>query len=298
MKKNVYLSLSALLVLLAAITILKLRSSQDNSENSLNAKTPAEKERITRFWEIYREATDQRLVGKTKEAAEGYRNALALNDKHEDALYYLGNLCVELADYKTAEEAWRRLAHVNPHSARAHLQLGDLYLNFEQKEFFSLDKAEEEFQNALKINQEETGPVLRLGHIALIRGDLPKAQHYFDAVIATNFKSVEAHFLNGYISWKTGNPAQAKKMFSAAVKHSAAEKPVQSVLSEGDTKSGRAHTLPETSKRRTLFQPFIGDLAGLEESSLPQQMQARYRKLAALLQQMKNEPAVAVTPHL
>jgi tetratricopeptide (TPR) repeat protein len=288
MNKPFYISLVVLLILLAAITMLKLRSSQDDPEHSLNAKTPAEQERITRFWEIYREATDQRLAGKTKEAAEGYRNALALNDKHEDALYYLGNLCVELGDYKTAEEAWRRLTHINPHSARAHLQLGDLYLNFKQKEFFNLDNAEEEFQNALKINQEETGPVLRLGHIALIRGDLPKAQHYFDAVIATNFKSVEAHFLNGYIAWKTGHTAQARKMFNTAVQHSAAEKPVQGVLSEGDTKSGRAHTLPETAKRRMLFQPFFGDLAGLEKSSLPQQMQDRYRKLAALLQQMKN----------
>jgi tetratricopeptide (TPR) repeat protein len=288
MKKVLLILASVILALWLGIAFLKNRSSQDRSENGAEVKTIAEKERIKRFWEIYREATDQRLAGKTKEAAEGYRNALALNDKHEDALYYLGNLCVELGDYKTAEETWRRLAHINPHSARAHLQLGDFYLNFEQKEFFNLDRAEEEFQNALKINQEETGPVLRLGHIALIRGDLPKAQHYFDAVIATNFKSVEAHFLNGYIAWKTGHTTQARKMFNTAVQHSAAEKPVQGVLSEGDTKSGRAHTLPETSKRRALFQPFFGDLAELEESSLPQQMQDRYRKLAALLQQMKN----------
>jgi Flp pilus assembly protein TadD len=288
MKKVLLILASVILALWLGIVFLKNRSSQDNSQNGADAKTIAEKERIKRFWEIYREATDQRLAGKTQEAAEGYRSALALNDKHEDALYYLGNLCVELGDYKTAEDAWRRLTRINPHSARAHLQLGDLYLNFKQKEFFNLDNAEEEFQNALKINQEETGPLLRLGHIALIRGDLPKAQHYFDAVIATNFKSVEAHFLNGYIAWKTGNAAQAKKMFSAAVQHSAAEKPVQGVLSEGDTKSGRALTLPETAKRRMLFQPFFGDLAGLEESSLPQQMQERYRKLAALLQQMKN----------
>ncbi len=285
-EKPFYIALAVFLTLLAAITMLKLRSSQDDPEHSLNAKMPAEKERITRFREIYREATDQRLAGKTKEAAEGYRTALALNDKHEDALYYLGNLCVELGDYKTAEEAWRRLTQVNPHSARASAT-GRFYLNFEQPEFFNLDNADEEFQNALKINQEETGPVLRLGHIALIRGDLPKAQHYFDAVIATNFKSVEAHFLNGYIAWKTGNPEQAKKMFSAAVQHSEAEKPAQGVLNEGDTKSGRAHTLTETAKRRALFQPFFGDLADLEESSLTQQMQDRYWKLAALLQQMK-----------
>jgi len=171
-------------------------------------------------------------------------------------------------------------------TARAHLQLGNLYLNFERKEFFNLDNAEAEFQKALQINQEETGPVLLLGHIALLRGDLPNAQHFFDAVIATNFKSVEAHFLNGYVAWKTGNISKAKKLFSAAIKFSQADKPVKGVMSEGDTKSGRAQTLPETPKRQTLFQPYFGDLAELDEKSVAQQIQARYQKLEAFLRQI------------
>jgi tetratricopeptide (TPR) repeat protein len=287
MSKAFLISLFAFFVLLIVIVFLKNRSSQNPAENDTGAKTIAEKERISRFWEIYREAANYRLAGKAKEAAEGYRNALVLNDKHEDALYYLGNVCVELGEYKTAEESWRRLAQVNPHSARAHLQLGNLYLSFEQKEFFNLNRAEEEFQKALQINQEETGPVLRLGHIALLRGDLPKAQHYFDAVITTNFKSVEAHFLNGYIAWKTGVVSKAEKLFSEAIKFSQADKPVKGVLSEGDTKTGRAQTLPETSKRQTLFQPYFVDLAELDEKSVAQQMQARYQKLDAFLEQIR-----------
>jgi tetratricopeptide (TPR) repeat protein len=289
MKKTLFISLSALLVLLAVITMVKIRSFRDTSENDASAKTIAEKEKIKRFWEVYREATAHRMAGRTKEAADGYRNALALNDRHEDALYYLGNMCVELGEFKTAEDAWQRLALVNPHSARAHLQLGNLYLDFAQKDFFNVERAEEEFQKALKINQEETGPVLRLGHIALIRGDLPAAQHYFDAVIGSNFKSVEAHFLNGYIAWKTGNGSKASQLFREATKYSQAEKPVQGVLSEGDTKSGRAHTLPETSKRRTLFQPYFGDWAGMEEASASKQMQDRYQKLEGFLEQIRKK---------
>ena len=287
MKRTLFVFFSALCVLLIAVALLKNRAAQEPSASGADVKTLAEKERVLRFWEIYRAATDQRLAGRTKEAAESYRNALALNDKHEDALYYLGNMCVELGDYKTAEAAWQRLAQANPHSARAHLQLGNLYLNFDQKEFFNLDRAEEEFQQALLINQEETGPVLRLGHVALLRGDLPRAKKYFDAVIATNFKSVEAHFLNGYVAWKIGNALTAETMFQEAIKFSQADKPVQGVLSEGDTKSGRAHTLPETPKRQALFEPYFGDLAELEEASVPQQMPARYGKMEALLNQMR-----------
>jgi tetratricopeptide (TPR) repeat protein len=228
------------------------------------------------------------MAGRTREAAEGYRQALTLNGEHEDALHYLGNMCVELGEYQAAEASWRRLAQVNPQSARAHLQLGNLYLNFEQKEFFNLSRAEEEFQRALQINQEETGPTLRLGHVALIRGDLPRAQSYFDAVIATHYKSVEAHFLKGYVAWKTGNTSTAETMFSEAVKFSQADKPVQGVLSEGDTKTGRAHVAPPSSKRQTLFQDRFGDLADLNETSVSQQMRARYEKLEALLKQMRN----------
>jgi tetratricopeptide (TPR) repeat protein len=195
-------------------------------------------------------------------------------------------MSLELGEHKTAEESWKRLARINPHSARAHLQLGNLYLNVEQKEFFDLKKAEREFQRALQINQEETGPLLRLGHIMLIRGDWLNAQHFFDAVIATNFKSVEAHFLNGYIAWKTGNLSKAKKLFSEAIKHSETEKPVQGVLREGDTKSGRALASSETSKRRTLFQPYFDDLAGLDDASASQQMQSRYQQLEAFLERI------------
>jgi tetratricopeptide (TPR) repeat protein len=286
MKKILTIFFSMLFVLLAAIAFLKTRSARERSANGAGGKTLAEKERIKRFWEIYRDATAHRMAGRTPEAAAGYRDALALNGNHEDALYYFGNVCLELGDCQTAEESWQRLAQINPHSARAHLQLGNLYLRFEQKEFFNLDRAEAEFQKAQQINQEETGPMLRLGHIALIRGDLPAAQHDFDAVIATNFKSVEAHFLSGYIAWKTGNAAKASKLFIAAIKFSQADKPAKGVLSEGDTKTGRAHLAPEQAERRTLFQPYFGDLAGLDEAGAPQQMQSRYRKLQAFLERI------------
>ncbi len=287
MKKTLFFSLFTLFVLLITIAFLKNRSFQYPSASDTDAKTLAEKERITRFWKVYREATEHRMAGRTREAAEGYRKALTLNGEHEDALYYLGNMCMELGEYQAAAESWQRLAQVNPHSARAHLQLGDLHLNFEQKEFFNLSRAEEEFQHALQINQEETGPTLRLGHVALIRGDLPKAQNYFNAVIVTNFKSVEAHFLNGYVAWKTGNVSTAETMFSEAVKFSQADKPVQGILSEGDTKTGRAHVAPPSSKRQTLFQDCCSDLADLNESSISEQMRARYEKLSTLLKQMR-----------
>jgi hypothetical protein len=80
---------------------------------------------------------------------------------------------------------------------------------------------------------------------------------------------------------------KAKKLFSEAIKFSQTDKLVKDALSEGDTKTEHAQTLPETSKRQTLFHPYFGDLAELDEKSVAQQMQARYQKLDAFLEQIR-----------
>lgn len=286
MKRVFFIILSLLLVLFVAITLLKHRSSEVNSENSGVEKTITEKKKIQRFWEIYRQATEHRIAGNYQEAAEEYSRALRLNNRHEDTLYYLGNMYLELGEFREAEKAWKRLVQINPNSARAHFQLGILYLNFEQKEFFNIKSAEVEFKRALEINKEETGPLLRLGQIALIRGDLPEAQHYFNAVIGSNYRSVEAHFLNGYITWKTGNSRKALSLLEKAVKYSRPLEPVKGILSEGDTKQGRSSGMPN---RYPIFQNHLRDLSELDESILPQQMDVRYQKLESLLNRIRKE---------
>ena len=144
-----------------------------------------------------------------RKAVAEYRKAISLNNSHEDALYYLGNMYFDLGELEAAEQIWRRLAEVNPNSARAHSQLGTIYLMIENGNMFNLDAAEAEFQRAFAINKEVTAPVLRLGQIALIRGNFSESQRLFNAVIGSNTRSVEAHFLTGYIDWKRGNLQKA-----------------------------------------------------------------------------------------
>jgi len=222
-----------------------------------------------------------------QDAAVAYRRALEYNEKHEDALYYLGNVYLELGEHKAAEKAWRRLLKVNPYSARAHFQLGDLYLSFDDGKYFDIDTAEAEYRRALEINKEETAPTLRLGYVALIRGNLPESQRYFDAVIGSNYKSVEAHFLNGYVAWKRGDPQKALTLYEKAVKYSFPERPGKGVLGEGDTKAGGAFVLPESSKHQTLFDVFIRDLSVMDKTKISQQMDSQYQKLDAFLTQIR-----------
>ncbi|MBI4421528.1 MAG: VCBS repeat-containing protein [Gemmatimonadetes bacterium] len=172
---------------------------------------------IREFWEIYRAATGHRAAGRIGAARDAYRRALELNPRHEDALYYLGNMALELGGYDEARSAWARLVQVNPRSARAHSRLGDLYGCMDPGAPRDFARAEAEFRRALQLNREETGSLLHLGEIALLRGDLADAISYLDTVMGSHSRSVEAHFLKGYVAWKRGQPERAAALFRTAV---------------------------------------------------------------------------------
>ncbi|MEE9167085.1 MAG: tetratricopeptide repeat protein [Candidatus Neomarinimicrobiota bacterium] len=275
--------------LLVVITFLNKPGPQRTTQKEDDQEWTAEKEKIRSFWEIYRKATENRISGKPGEAAGEYQRALALNDKHEDALYYLGNMHMELGEYENAKEAWKRLVQVNPTSTRAHLQLGNLYLRFEQNEIFNIEKAESEFQKVLRINKEETGPLIRLGQVLLIRGDLSEAQFYFDAVTASNYQSAEAYFLNGYVAWRKGDSKKALDLLQKAVKYSHPPEPVEGTSGEGDTRTGKPLGVLERSAGQSLFYGQTRELSRLVEISVPQEVEDRYRKLEEFLSQIRKK---------
>jgi enediyne biosynthesis protein E4 len=172
---------------------------------------------IREFWERFRDATRLRIAGSHAAARVAYTRALELNPRHEDALYYLGNTELELGHYREALAAWERLVAVNAGSARAHSRLGDLYLCGDPGAPRDLAKAATEFHRAAEINREETGPLLRLGELALIRSRPGDATRYLDAVIGSHARSVEAHLLKGYVAWQQGQREPATALFHTAV---------------------------------------------------------------------------------
>ena len=82
---------------------------------------------VRQFWIHYRRATDLRIVVQTAQSLAEYERALEFDPDHEDALYYRGNVALERGQFEKAQQSWRHLLNVNPHSARAHGQLGALY---------------------------------------------------------------------------------------------------------------------------------------------------------------------------
>ncbi len=289
MRRTFVTILIALLALFAVVSVWKRSSGDAVSKDDDRISTFPEKEKIQQFWEVYRRATRFRIAGNTRKAVAEYRKAISLNNSHEDALYYLGNMYFDLGELEAAEQIWRRLAEVNPNSARAHSQLGTIYLMIENGNMFNLDAAEAEFQRAFAINKEVTAPVLRLGQIALIRGNFSESQRLFNAVIGSNTRSVEAHFLTGYIDWKRGNLQKALTSLTKAAEYSRPTAPVQRFSGEGDTKSGRPAGSTIDPKEGGLFETYFSNLSELTMAELPLEINSRYRQLDAFLEQISHK---------
>ncbi len=286
MKKILLIFSSVFLFLFAAVAVLKFERTEEVARDSTAGLAVTERERIQQFWQLYRGATRHRIAGEFEAAIADYSQALTLNGKHEDTLYYLGNMYWELGSFRAAETAWKRLVQINPGSPRGHLRLGDLYLCFANKAHFNIDAAEREYERAFDINREETGSLLRLGQLALIKGSLGEAQGYLEAVLGTNARSVEAQFLSGYIAWKQGSPAEAGALFGLAAQYSQSTDSTQDELGEGATKSGQPLTVSRRSDCR-IFQQYMGNLAQLQPPIPADLVAHRYQELDALLERIR-----------
>lgn len=250
------------------------KQTEEDPKDKEQTQLSTEKQKIKSFWDTYRIAQKYRVEGKWEDAVLYYEKALEIDNDHEDARFNLGNMYLELKQYEKAEKCWIDIVEVNPNSARSHMQLGRLYLSFERTETFDIDKAKNEFLKTFEINKVVTGPLMLLGHVALLKGEENVAKDYFKSVVGSDIKNVEAYFLLGYIEWKNGYLAKAQEIFNKAVTLSAPEKAIQGTLSEGDTKDGISYL---RSLNESLFHEYFKDLFEIENKEA--QMNERYNRM-------------------
>ena len=191
------------------------------------------------FWQVYRGATDLRVSGRAKLAARAYQEALGYDPNHEDALYYLGNTAFDSGQIAVAERAWRRLVEVDPLSSRAHAQLGALYYSTAPGAPFDLARARTELTRSMDLNREETGPLIQLGEVALLSGDVEMATEFVRLSSQANPFGVGTSYLEGYLSWRSGDVAVAVQHLTRAVELSQGKGPAsKSASNEGATSRG------------------------------------------------------------
>jgi enediyne biosynthesis protein E4 len=167
--------------------------------------------RIVEFWTKHRGGMDAMKIEKDNARAVGlFREALAIDPAHEDARFYLGICLASLGETEEALFHFDLLRQINPRSLRSWQQYGVIRAMFASSPA-DYAAAERSIEHAHALNPEETGVLLVLGEIALLRGDFAQARRRFAAACYTNPKAVPGFFLQGYMAWKNGDEPAAQQ---------------------------------------------------------------------------------------
>jgi tetratricopeptide (TPR) repeat protein len=259
---------------------IRLVEGQEGVEVVARATVMSDRERVQRFWEVFRAATRDRIAGRLEEARTGYEQASNLNPEHEDALYYWGHVALDLDRPVEARGAWERLARVNPMSSRAHVELGKLHICGSNEIPLDPGAATEEFDRALEINSEETGPLLLLAMAAVADSDWNAATRRIDDVLGSNPRSVPAVYLQGYVAWSRGDRDAARTRYEEARGLNTAVETGPQASREGDTEAGAAALTVTGARCQPLATPW-SDLDGEASSA------ASYGRLDAWLNERR-----------
>ena len=131
-----FISIMLLLALFVSCGKNSMNEEQGSSADSTMIR-PMDKEDVKAFWEAYREAQKMRTEGHWEKAIIGYKKAVDIDSLHQDSWFNMGNMYLELHQYKEAERCWEKVVFFNDNSAKAHMQLGRLYMSFDRPEMMN-----------------------------------------------------------------------------------------------------------------------------------------------------------------
>lgn len=193
-----------------------------------------ERARVSEFWRLQRDAMD---AMKRRDDAVGamalFRRALELNPRHEDSRYYLANLLAASGDLEAAQGELAAVLAANPQSHRAHKQRGVLTA-LHARDDRDLAVAQQALEDAVALNPEETGGLLALGELLLLRGDDEAAEEHFIHACRSNPRAVGGFYLRAFISWRRGDLVASEELLRQALTARGPEWKPEGAVAEGD----------------------------------------------------------------
>jgi tetratricopeptide (TPR) repeat protein len=123
----------------------------------------------------------------------------------------------------------------------------------EAADLFDPAAAARAFDEAHRINPEESGPLIRAGEARLAAGDLDGAERALYEAWRMNDRATSALFLSGYLAWKRGDDDAARALLQRAAGTVEKQAPVHGVLGEGDTRTGDMEEVRRRAASRRLF---------------------------------------------
>jgi tetratricopeptide (TPR) repeat protein len=225
---------------LASNKIWDLTEGDPVARRATTAPPPSQSQ-VVEFWTKQRLALDAlKKENNIPKAAGLFREAVALNPAHEDSRYYLANCLYAQGDTAGALEQLDALIRINPQSHRGYQRKG-LLLASAAANRAQLSEAEGSVRRAQALNPEETGTLLLLGEIALLKGDTANARRQLELACRTNPKAVGGYFLLGYLAWKSHDLPRARDLLLAARNARGKDWKPAGSAAEGDVRA-RMHT--------------------------------------------------------
>lgn len=214
--------------------VTRLGSIPSSARGSPPAAPVEARRRQIEFWERQRAAMNAMKVEQDNaKAVRLFREAIALDPRHEDSRYYLGLCLAGMGDDTGALAELEALQRINPQSHRAWQQWGVVRAVLARSAADYAD-AERALDRAHALNPEETGVLLLLGELALLQGREDLAASRLESATRTNPRATGGFFLRGYLAWKRGDAVAARELLGQARATLGAEWQPKGSTSEGD----------------------------------------------------------------
>lgn len=152
------------------------------------------------------------VAGRLEEAEALYRDILALNPNHADALHLLGDLCRQWGNTELALEFVAMAIHAKPSEANYHYTYGML-LKAEHR----LDEALASYRQALLLNPALAEAHSGVGNVLLLQGDFDQAIACYRRALALRPDFVDALFNLGNALKGTELPEEALACYRRAL---------------------------------------------------------------------------------
>ncbi len=273
-RKEFIFTAVVLLITFIGLAIFKnLKYSRQNNSSTVVAKSDS----VQTFWVYYNQGTQYRLNDKSDSSIISYQKALKLNPHHKDALYYIGNMYMNVGQYNKARESWEKLTELDPQSERAFNQLGSLYFCMAHPNYFHPEKSKLYFERVYELNKEALNPNLHLGEIALFQNRTDDAFVIFNKLTMMDEKNSEINFLMGYLNWGIGKEQEAIRNLEQAF-----ELP-------GKANSKINPSIPENQECNLFINWLTNNLMAPEKYDIREAMPDVYRKFDQYLIAMRRQ---------
>ncbi|MBW2465730.1 MAG: tetratricopeptide repeat protein [Deltaproteobacteria bacterium] len=148
----------------------------------------------------FQQALTLHQAGRLPQAEALYRQVLAAEPDHPDALHYLGILAHQVGKHEIAVELINKALILKPDSAEAHLNLGNAL-----KDQGKLDEAAASYRSAITLQPHNANTHLNLGNTFLEQGKLVEAAGSYRQAI-----TLQPDFADAYYNLGITLKAQAK----------------------------------------------------------------------------------------